>query len=67
MISGFEIMKTLTPMLVSLCRLQKELAQKDNELKTSKKDYLVSQRHLQEEAEKVTQAQLKASKLHSMW
>ena len=44
-------------------RLQKELLQREQELKVLKKDYLVSQRHLEEETGKVSDGQKKNSKL----
>ena len=48
-------------------RLQKELTQKESDLRICKKDYLVSQRRLEEETDKVTESQLKASKLASTY
>ena len=46
-------------------RLQKDLLQKENELKAAKKELMISHRRLEEESDKVTDSQLKASKLNS--
>ena len=51
---------------LSVCiRLQKDLLQKENELKAAKKELMISHRRLEEESDKVTDSQLKASKLNS--
>ena len=57
----------IVSLLAYLDRLQKELTQKESDLRICKKDYLVSQRRLEEETDKVTESQLKASKLASTY